>query len=61
MNFKSTIPIFRVSAILILIFWNCKKESATNDPTNPSTTVTDLDGKFIIQLPLELRFGWLRT
>ncbi|MEI6143233.1 MAG: hypothetical protein WCP85_28405, partial [Mariniphaga sp.] len=44
MNFKSAIPIFLVSAILILIFWNCKKESATNDSTNPSATVTDIDG-----------------
>ena len=44
MNFKSTIPIFLVSAILSVIFWNCKKESATNEPTNPTTTVTDIDG-----------------
>jgi uncharacterized protein (TIGR02145 family) len=44
MNFKSTIPIFLVSVILIFMFWNCKKESATNDPSNPSITVTDIDG-----------------
>ena len=44
MNFKSTIPIFLVSAILIFIFWNCKKGSATIDPAIPSTTVTDIDG-----------------
>ena len=44
MNFKNSIHIFLVSAILSVIFWNCKKESATNDPTNPSTTITDIDG-----------------
>ena len=44
MKFKSLFIVFLYSGILILMIISCKKESNTNASTNPSSTVTDIDG-----------------